>query len=65
MKMTRVLQWSAVPALLMALTITGCGGRSATTAAEGAVATATNEAPPSRTIVLHVTGMMKSKSGAT
>jgi len=77
--MDRVLRWSAVPAALLVLAITGCGGdnspdgapaaetpsRPETAASKRPPVPATEGATAARTAVLHVTGMMKSKSGAT
>lgn len=75
----RVARWSRLPVALLVLAISGCSGgdasqearvseklsRSETTAPRRPAAPATEDTFAVRTVVLHVTGMMKSKSGAT
>jgi len=76
--MNRGLRWSPIPAALLVVVAGGCGGkspdgiradrkssRSETIASERSSGRSAEEATAPRTIVLHVTGMMKSKSGAT
>lgn len=77
--MNRVLRWSPIPAALLVLAITGCSGGSSPDGApvtdkpsasgsaipEPPSALAATEPAATRTVVLHVTGMMKSASGAT
>lgn len=77
--MNQVLRWSPIPAALLALAIAGCGdskssdglpvieksSRSGMAAPEQPSSPATEQASRTRSIVLQVAGMMKSKSGAT